>query len=461
MFDFLRSEDTKLRRSAAHWLEMAQRIHDYRRDQLGAEQGRGLLADMAAVKALVKQKAVVKDLKPAIEKLERTMRECGGRVYPTGSLVENVEFFLVAAIVILGLRAYFVQPFKIPTNSMWPSYYGMTSEIFEEGEEPGFLRKAARLVGLGAVNYTMTAPADGEVLVPIDRYGYPAFTEKAGRSMLVFPTLMREYTLMVSGQPVKVTVPADWAQSEFGYDVVVEKKLFDGQPRGLQRAAQAANGNAALESSMMQLQRGGQRVEARVFWVPTGKKVRKGEDILSFDILTGDLLFVERVSYNFFEPKVGSGFVFKTDHINSVEMQDASGRQISQYYVKRLVGVPGDTLEIRPPVLYRNGKPIEGSVAFDKNAKREDRYPGYINAGVGVLTLGAHEGAGGAPATADDGLLSPAGVLTVPANSYFALGDNSPRSKDSRYWGYVPDKDVVGRPLFIYYPFTKRWGPAK
>jgi signal peptidase I len=461
VFDFLRTEDSKLRRSATHWLEMAQRIHDYRRDQLKAEQTQGLLTAMGTVKSLVKQKAAVKDLKPAIEKLEVVMRECGGRIYPAGSLVENVEFFLVAAIVILGLRAYFVQPFKIPTNSMWPSYYGMTSEIFEQGEEPGVLRKAARLVGLGAVNYTMTAPADGEVMIPIFRNGAPAYTEKAGRSMFVFPTLMREYTVMVSGQPVKLTVPADWAVSEFGYDVVVEKKIFDGRRNGFYRAVQTANDNPALESSMMEVQSGGQRIEARVFWVPTGKKVRKGEDILSFDILTGDLLFVERVSYNFVEPKVGSGFVFKTDHINSVDMQDAAGRQISQYYVKRLVGVPGDTLEIRPPVLYRNGKPIEGSVAFDKNARREDKYPGYTNAGSGVLSLGAQEGAGGAAGTAQDGLLNPAGVITVPPKSYFALGDNSPRSKDSRYWGYVPEKDVVGRPLFIYYPLTKRWGPTR
>src|SRR5690606_35989091 len=112
--------DGKLRKQAAHWLEMAQRIHDYRRDQLNADQSGGLLAVMAEVKSLVKQKASVATLRPAIERLEGTMRACGGRLYPTSSFVENIEFFLVAAIVILGLRAYFIQPFKIPTNSMWP-----------------------------------------------------------------------------------------------------------------------------------------------------------------------------------------------------------------------------------------------------------------------------------------------------------------------------------------------------
>jgi signal peptidase I len=127
-------------------------------------------------------------------------------------------------------------------------------------------------------------------------------------------------------------------------------------------------------------------------------------------------------------------------------MQDAAGQQIQQYYIKRLVGTPGDTLEIKPPVLWLNGKPIEGSSAFQKNANQEGLYPGYTYAndryGIELLT-------------------GPGVTYTVPAKSYFAMGDNSPRSQDSRYWGIVPDKDVVGRPLFIYYPLTSRWGPAR
>jgi signal peptidase I len=41
------------------------------------------------------------------------------------------------------------------------------------------------------------------------------------------------------------------------------------------------------------------------------------------------------------------------------------------------------------------------------------------------------------------------------------MGDNSGNSQDSRYWGFVPLKDAIGRPVVIYYPFTKRWGPAR
>lgn len=451
MFDFLLSADKKMRRTAVNWLEMAERVHDYRRDQLSEAQGLKLLTATGELRARVREKATAGPVKAAIEKLEAAMREVGGRVYPTGSLVENVEFFLVAAIVILGLRAYFLQPFKIPTNSMWPTYYGMTSEVFKAGEEPGLLRKAGRLVALGAMNYSMSAPADGEVLIPVFRDYTPAFTEKPGRSMLVFPTTIREYTFQVGGQEAKVSVPAD-----FDFDRVLGE-VFKGSSDSLYGALRKAADQApALESSMLRVRGGSDAVDARVYWVPIGKTVHKGESILSFDILTGDLLFVERLSYNFFPPKVGSGFVFKTENIHSPEMQTPSGAQIAQYYVKRLVGLPGNTLEIRKPVvtitdgsqpklgprdgqLYRNGQPIEGAAAFGKNARKEGLYPGYTA----------------------DGLLGFGQVVEVPANSYFAMGDNSPRSKDGRSWGFVPDKDVVGRPLFIYYPLTSRWGLAK
>jgi len=442
-----------MRQNAANWLEVADRVHKFRRDQLTDSQNQRLAGATTAVKLRLREKADASKLKLAVESLEGVLRDTGGRIYPQSSLVENVEFFLVAAIVILGLRAYFIQPFKIPTNSMWPSYYGMTAEVFKPGQEPGPLARLARLVTLGASNYTVAAPADGEVMVPVFRYGRSfavAFSQKAGRSLGVFPTLMREYTFLVGGQQAKVTVPADF-QGEF--EQVLDEAFKGGSSSFYAVLQQSLARAGELERSTFMLTDGAQPVERTVYWVPIGRMVRKGEPLMSFDILTGDLLFVDRLTYNFIQPKVGSGFVFKTGNIRSPEMQDASGAQISQYYVKRLVGTPGDTLEIKAPVLYRNGKPIEGSDAFGKNARREGKYPGYTNDGAArALSDGV---------MASDGMLPPGGTVKVPPNSFFALGDNSPRSKDSRYWGFVPEKDVVGRPLFIYFPLTSRWGPAR
>jgi signal peptidase I len=448
VFEFLLSEEKKMRRHAANWLEVADRVYKFRRDQLSAQQGQQLIAAAGELKVRLHEKADASKLKMAIEKLEGVLRETGGRLYPTSSMVENVEFFLVAAIVILGLRAYFVQPFKIPTNSMWPSYYGMTHELFQPGDEPNPLERAGRLLAFGATHFEAKAPADGEVLVPVNGDLRVVYSEVPARTLWIFPTVKREYTFLVDGTPAKLQVPA-----EFDLERVIEEQM--GAERGLLPAKlqETIRGlGRAPETSFFNFALGGRRYEQRVYWIPIGQRVRRGEGILSFDIHTGDLLFVDRITYNFFPPKVGQGFVFKTENIDSPYMK--RGRdQIEQYYIKRLVGVPGDKLEIRAPKfirdgggeardpagqLFRNGAPITGADAFAANAEKRGTYPGYVNAG----------------------LLGVGQVAEVPADSYMALGDNSPNSQDSRYWGYVPNKDVVGKPLFIYYPLSKRWGVA-
>ena len=437
MFDFLYSEEKKVRGHAGNWLEVAERVYHFRRDLLTPAQLQQLEEARRDLKKMTKDGSKAPALRAGIERLEKVVRACGGRHYPVSSTVENVEFFLVAAIVILGLRAYFVQPFKIPTNSMWPTYYGMTEESFAPGAEPGPFGRLGRLVGFGAVNHTMIAPADGEVLVPIfENSPFVAYSQKPGRTLYVFPTVNREYTLMVDGEPVRVQVPADFS----GFDAALDDQF--GQGRGTWRAGlkeRIEKSGRPVESSIMNVDAGSGERQARVYWVPLGKTVHKGERILSFDVMTGDLLFVDRVTYNFFQPKIGQGFVFKTENIHSPQMERPAGVQIKSYYIKRLVGVPGDTLEVKSPVLLRNGKPIEGAEAFRKNAERQAPYTGYTN---------THD--------LDAGL-----TVTVPDHAFYAMGDNSSISADSRYWGFVPDKEVVGRPLFIYYPLTSRWGPAR
>ena len=73
------------------------------------------------------------------------------------------------------------------------------------------------------------------------------------------------------------------------------------------------------------------------------------------------------------------------------------------------------------------------STSFDKEARQADRYPGYRAAG----------------------LLEGGRSFRVPEGSYFAMGDNSPNSSDGRFWGTVPASAVVGRPLFVYFPFGR------
>jgi signal peptidase I len=429
VFGFFFSNERKMRENARNWLQLADKIIHYRRDQLTGAQTQELRQKTADLQLKLKQRADAGKLKLGIESLEGLLRQVGGTFYPKSAVVENVEFFLVAAIIVLGLRTYFIQPFKIPTNSMWPSYYGMTPQVFpQRAEEPGLLAMGARLLAFGARPHRLDAPADGEVLIPIlgaERRGLVHSQIVSGHSWLIFPTKVREYTLLVGDEPVKVRVPMD-----FDFDWLISDAFFSKgesySPEGF--FAELSRRANAGESEFQVVD--GENLRC----IRTGRHVRAGERVLSFDVMTGDQLFVDRFSYHFVRPPIGSGFVFRTGNIPMIA--ETSG---DQYYVKRLVGEPGDTLEIKNYRLYRNGGPITGAAAFEKNARRLGDYVGYRN--VSGLAVGK--------------------TMTVPPHSFLALGDNSANSLDGRFWGFVPEKDVIGRPLFIYYPFTLRWGPAR
>ena len=433
MFGFFDSQDQKMRENAANWLELADKVWHFRRDMLTDREGGELRQQTEDLRQKYKAKAEAAKLKLSIESLEAVLRRTGGAIYPKTSLVENVEFFLVAAIVILGIRTYFVQPFKIPTNSMWPTYYGMTPEVFTQpSDEPGVLSTAVRAVAFGAWPHRLEAPVDGEILVPIggaESRGIISNRVVPGRSWLIFPTQLKEYTLFVDDRPVTVRVPLD-----FDFDWVIHDAFFpDGQEYSM--AGLIAKLNPKVRSADFEWRFvGGERLRC----IRTGRHVKTGDRVLAFDEMTGDQLFVDRLSYHFFRPKVGQGFVFNTGKI--------PGIGVDQYYIKRLVGTPGDTIQIHEPAIYRNGSQITGAEAFEKNARREGRYRGYFN---------------GQPGNRAQYLLTDDEKLIVPAESYFAMGDNSINSADGRYWGFVPAKEAVGRPLFIYFPFSRRWGPSR
>ena len=415
--------EAKMRANAENWLELADKVWHFRRDLLAEREAGELRTRTDELRQRYKDRAEPGKLKLSIEALEPVLQRTGGAIYPKSFLGENVEFFLVAAIVIIGVRTYFLQPFKIPTNSMWPSYYGMTPEVYRRPEDvPGVLSQAARFLLLGARHHEVTAPESGSIIVPVGigpvagSRGKLLYETVPARTWLVFPTTNREYVIYVNETPVKVRVPQD-----FNFDWAFQEAF------GLS-AAQLAD---AAEKSP--------RRHGNYAWVTLDRPAEQGKALISFDVLTGDNLFVDRISYHFFRPKVGQGFVFFTGNIPGIARVFGE-----QYFVKRLVGVPGDTLEIKAPVLWRNGGPITGATAFMKNSLRLERYRGYFN--------GPEEA---------EYLLTDTDKVTVPKDSFFAMGDNSAESFDSRYWGFVPAHEVVGRPLFVYYPFTRRWGPSR
>jgi len=182
-------------------------------------------------------------------------------------------------------------------------------------------------------------------------------------------------------------------------------------------------------------------VVARDFGVRPGRVYQAGETIVHGYVQAGDQVFVDRMSYQFMNPKRSNVFVFTTSGIRRIEMS-LDPKQGSEFYIKRLAGVPGDTLRIDSPKLYLNGA-LASQSPFERVMSCENGYRGYSNPSP---NMGAQY------------LTSPDETFTVPNHAFFALGDNSYNSSDSRYWGIVPEQNVIGRGFFVYWPFSSRWG---
>jgi len=133
----------------------------------------------------------------------------------------------------------------------------------------------------------------------------------------------------------------------------------------------------------------------QISYIPTGSMIPTLNE--------GEAVLVVRIPYYFREPRRGEIIVFKYPLDPSKE------------YVKRLIGLPGDRVEIKNGEVYVNGqKLVEDYV----KRKSDDNY----------------------------------GPITVPKDSYFVLGDNRPVSVDSRYWGFVPKKNLVGKAILLLWP---------
>jgi signal peptidase I len=160
-------------------------------------------------------------------------------------------------------------------------------------------------------------------------------------------------------------------------------------------------------------------------------------------LLVGDFLLVNKMA----ESPEGS-FWFWTLPYREVQRGDIIvfhfPLQPAEHLVKRVIGVPGDRIRLINGVVYVNGKPQREPYAVYQGSYPDsfrDQFPTgqYTDPGVDAQWwLRVRR------STQD-------GELVVPPNSYFVLGDNRNNSRDSRYWGFVPRENIVGRPFVIYF----------
>ena len=165
-------------------------------------------------------------------------------------------------------------------------------------------------------------------------------------------------------------------------------------------------------------------------------------------LLTGDHVLVERESLA--PPTSWAPFMpYRDVHRGDVvvffkPLAEANGEHI--FLVKRVIAIPGDRIHLRNGIVYLNG------VAQDEPQAAKptpESYNPYINDFPSV-DPGTEPGV-----TAEWSVQLPTRIegqdLVVPAGSYFAMGDNRTNSMDSRFWGFVPRENIIGRPLFVYW----------
>jgi len=144
----------------------------------------------------------------------------------------------------------------------------------------------------------------------------------------------------------------------------------------------------------------------QAFKIPTGS--------MRPTLMEGDRILVNKFIYKFREPVRGDVIVF------------VSPEDKKKDFIKRLVGLPGEEIEIS------NGTILINKKAVDSDSVIRERY--YYNRG-------------------DFGKENQA--VIIPDNAYYALGDNSISSRDSRYWGFMPKKYLIGKAFLIYWPLTR------
>ena len=399
----------KWKKDALHLVKGGKKFVDYKRDLLKPERVAEIDSRRVDLIAAIKSKDRAK-VDEASKQIRAACENSLPHEKPLGWLEENVEVMFVAIVIALGLRAYYLQPFRIPTGSMQPTLNGIVGTPLKRDQWPSFPERMMDKILRGRTY----------VYEVNDRDRHVAVTRQGGldiRDTQFLHFFSRSEIRFSDSKSLRLPAPMN-PSSEIGLGTAI--------------------GYAARNGGLL----------------PKGMVIAEGT------IDSGDLVLVDKISYHFRRPVRGEVFVFNT--IDIAGIQKRSGDQgAGSHYIKRLAGVPGDTLSIQPPNLL-----IDGKIASESGIQRviQGKGPYQINVdgyGHASPNEGLHHGK-----KLPQYLSRPGDTLALAGDSarpgkreYAALGDNTGNSLDSRYWGTVKEFNLVGPALFSLWPIrTGHWG---
>ncbi|MES2921059.1 MAG: signal peptidase I [Verrucomicrobiota bacterium] len=398
----------KWKKEALHLVKGARKFVDYKRDLLKPERVAEIDSRRVDLLAAIKSKDQAK-VNEASKQIRAVCENSLPKEPALGWFEENVEVMFVAIVIALGLRAYYLQPFRIPTGSMQPTLNGIIGTSLKREQWPSFPVRMWEKAVRGRTY----------VYVVNDKDRHIALTRKGGldiRDTQYMHFFSRSEVRFSDAPPLQLPAPSN-PSMEIGLSNVI---------------------NHAVRNNGL---------------IPKGMVICEGT------IDSGDLVLVDKFSYHFRKPVRGEVFVFNTIDIEGI--QKRSGEQgAGSHYIKRLCGVPGDTISIQSPNLL-----IDGKIAREPGIQRVIMGKGdyHINPngyGYASANEAPHNGKKMPQYLAKEGAtLSLAGKAAPGMREYAALGDNTGNSLDSRYWGPVKEFNLVGPALFSLWPITTgHWG---
>ena len=328
---------------------------------------------------------------------------------------EWLDILVVSISVAMAFRAYFYEPFNIPTGSMQPTLYGNHSETIAP-EDVGIWDttplKWGKWLMTGKMYECFKAPFAGTLMFQQTNTGH--------YDMRVVDPMGRMSSSMLV--PTDVLHPTETGDGPY-------RQQFYALPNGLR----------------------------------PGDIVQAGQLLWSGLVVTGDFLFVNRWLWNFRHPRRGDVMIFSTTGVSPNPNGPYAGADGKRYnlqqgthYIKRMTGTPGETLTVKDGHLLVDGKqpmePLRIRQIQNHEKWHEKAYPyaGYRASGDTRYNVPGRT------------IFAEGDKVKLGPDEYYACGDNSPSSFDSRYWGPVPARNLCGIAGGVFWPFfSHRWGPIK
>lgn len=413
----------KWKKEAQHLYKGAKKFLNYKRDLLAQDR-----IDEIESRRVDLQKAWKSSDKQETKEVGKQLQACCEQALPRYKspdvVSENVEVLFVAIVVALGLRAYYLQPFRIPTGSMRPTLNGIIGHVESKDKWPALPVRLMQEATHGRSYLSVVNETEGDRIVKIEpKQQFHFFS----RTVITFKS---GKTRNVSGSPT-------------AFAEALNKEAFE-------KLAGGTMSDKPTERLMQITQ----------IDLPANFIVAEGY------IETGDLVLVDKFSYHFRQPDAGEVFVFDTREIKQIQ----AGKNPGSHYIKRLIATPGQKIELKYStprteiVQLSNGQ--RGVRQFNDNALvyidgKKMKAPGVLR----VEAAQADYGTYGYQATER---LAPGRYVKLKdrpstgKSEYFAQGDNSANSSDSRMWGTVKEFNLVGPAMVALWPFgSDHWGFIK